>query len=173
MLKAMGCLIVAGAFVLNSAADAQPAIKLEPFPPTSWMPKSEASVTTVHNHYGRCGSAVVQVLGVLKQVDGFFTVDSGSAEGPSVVVIAAGGADSLTLKEVLSDYNGVACVSKGPAKYLLVWSKCGGSACGDDFDFTVVDIARLRVAAGGKVPCDDRCAASITGSDLPLAINGR
>lgn len=173
MLKPLGHISATILFVLSSAVDAQSAIQLEPFPATSWSPKSEINVTTVQNYYGQCGSAVVQVLGVLQQVDDFFTVDGGSAEGPSVVVIAPGGRRSLVVKDALSDHNGVACVSKGPSKYVLVWSNCGGTACGDDFNFTVVDVKQLRVLAGGKASCNEHCASRLTGSKLPLKINER
>ena len=79
----------------------------------------------------------------------------------------------MVLKEALSDYNGVACVSKGPTKYLLVWSNCGGTACGDRFNFTVVDVKQLRILAGGKALCDEHCASRLTGNKLPLRLNQR
>jgi hypothetical protein len=172
MLKVVGCILAAGLLLLGSAAGAQSAITLEPFPSTAWEPKSGVNVTTVHNYYGQCGPAVVQVLGVREQVDYFFTVDA-AADVARVVVIAPGGQRSLVLKDVLSDHNGVACVTNGATKYLLLWSNCGGTACGDDFSFTVVDVKQLRVLAGGKTACNEQCAARLTGSKLPQRLNRR
>ena len=159
------------AALVHGVANSQSAIQLEPFPATSYSPKPKVDITTVHNYYGRCGSAVVQVLGVARDDGDFYSVDGGSAEGASVVVIAPGGRNQVTIKDALSDYNGVACVTKHPAHYVLIWSNCGGTACGDDFNFTVVDVKQLRVIAGGRASCDEVCATRITGSALPMKLN--
>lgn len=170
--------LVFACFVLIAAPAARAqvvegsAIRIQPFPPTSWAPKSEVEVTTVHNYYGRCGSTVIQVLGVVDQVENFFTVDSGS-DNTRIVVIAEGGQRSLVLKGELSDYNGVACLVGGSTPFLLVWSNCAGSACGDDFTFTVVDVEKLRKISGPTSACDAQCAYRLTGDRLPLELNRR
>lgn len=160
---------------LTAGANAQDdgtAVRLQPFPADSGILSSKVDVTTVQNHYGRCGSAVVQVLGVERQVGNFFTVDA-PAGNARVAVIAEGGQRLLTVEDALSDYNGVACLTTKPSPHLLVWSKCGGTACGDDFDFTVIDVERLRLVSGAAGECDAKCAQRLTGSRLPLELNSR
>lgn len=145
---------------------AQRAIQLEPFPATSFSSVSEVHVQRVENHYGKCGPATVQVLGVERQVEDFFT-NSGSTR---VVVIGEGRETIVTLEEELSDHVGVACVGEGAQKFLLVWSNCAGTACGDEFTFTVVDAAGPRVLARSP-DCDTGCAEALTGSNLPTRLN--
>lgn len=132
-------------------------------------PSTRVDRTTVTNIYGSCGSAVVQVLGVKDSNDQFFTVDA-AAGNSDVVVIAEGGQRQISLKRYLSDYNGVACVGKS-AKKVLVWSDCGGSACGHGYQFTVVDVRSLRIVAGGPNECGEMCATRATGSDLPRRLS--
>lgn len=122
---------------------------------------------TVRNVYGKCGSSVVQVLGVRDENDDFFSVDGNS----DIVVIRDGGRQQVSLKRHMSDYNGVACVGAGSQKKVLVWSDCGGSACGHGYSFTVVDPASLRILAGGTTPCNAVCATRVTGSRLPNLLN--
>ncbi len=155
-----------------NAQDDGTAIRLQPFPADSGTLASKVDVTTVQNHYGRCGSAVVQVLGVERQVGNFFTVDA-PAGNARVVVIAEGGQRSLTIEDSLSDHNGVACLTAKPSPYLLIWSNCSGTACGDDFGFTVIDVERLRIVSGAAGECDQKCAQRLTGSRLPLELNSR
>jgi hypothetical protein len=155
------------AALLASGAQAQSAIQIEPFPATSYSPKSEVIVTTVRNYYGRCGPATVQVLGVERQEKTYFTSDGVA----TVVVIGSGGRPSLDLKDAVSDYTGVACVRNGERKYVLIWSNCSGSACGDDFNFTVVDTQPVIEVAGGRDACNAQCAFGITKSRLPFLLN--
>jgi hypothetical protein len=143
---------------------------LEPFPATPYS-KEESNVVTVQNHYGRCGASVVQVHGVKDDVGDFFSIDSNASA--RIIVIRKSGKRELVLNDVFSDHNGVACVGTGSRKYLLIWSRCGGTACGDDFGFTVVDIKIPQVLAGGGRECDEHCAARITGSRIPLQLNSR
>jgi hypothetical protein len=146
------------------------AIRLEPLPAIAASP-AEVDVTTVTNHYGRCGSAVVQVIGVEQDNGDFFSVDAAS-ESANVVVIAPGGRSRLSLRSALSDYNGVACVGIGANKHLLVWSTCSGTVCGGmGYSFTVVDVRALRILAGGRSPCNASCAQWLTGSRLPLQLD--
>ncbi|HMO74200.1 MAG TPA: hypothetical protein PKD48_02570 [Sphingopyxis sp.] len=141
---------------------ALPPVTLEPFP------DSGVDVETVRNYYGRCGPATVQVLGVAQEEDGFFKGSIGG--GSAVVVIGDGGAPVLEIREQLSDHNGVACVTGTAGPRLLIWSNCGGSACGDDFAFTVVDPAVAAIVSDED--CDAACAASLSGSSLPFEVNG-
>lgn len=158
---------VALTVVLGSAAEAQSAIQIEPFPTTSYSPKSEVMVTTVRNYYGRCGPATIQVLGVERQEKTYFTSDGVA----TVVVIGSGGKPTLDLKDAVSDYTGVACIKNGQKKYVLIWSNCSGSACGDDFNFTVVDTQPVFEVAGGRDACNAQCAFGITKSRLPFVLN--
>jgi hypothetical protein len=155
------------AVLLEGAAQAQSAIQIEPFPATSYSPKSQVEVTTVRNYYGRCGPATVQVLGVQRQEKTYYTSDGAA----SVVVIGSGGRPTLDLKDAVSDYTGVACVRNGARKYVLIWSNCSGSACGDDFNFTVVDTQPVVEVAGGRDACNAQCAFGITKSRLPFLLN--
>jgi hypothetical protein len=120
----------------------------------------------VRNVYGKCGSLVVQVLGVRDEDNDFFSVD-GNAD---IVVIREGGRQQVSLKRYMSDYNGVACVGSNLQKRVLVWSDCAGTACGNGYSFTVVDPSNLRILAGGAAPCDAACAAKITGSRIPSSL---
>ncbi len=148
---------------------AQAPIQLEAFPPTSYAPQSRVEVTTVRNYYGKCGSSVIQVLGVKDEAGDHFTVDPSSELGSAVVVL--GGATKLVLKDAISDYNGVACVTKGTQKFVLIWHQCAGSACGDDYYFTVVDALSARRLTGKDSDCDSRCATQLTGSNIPAKLN--
>ncbi|HEX8643891.1 MAG TPA: hypothetical protein VF702_08260 [Allosphingosinicella sp.] len=150
--------------------DAQSPIQIEPFPATSQSSARTVDVTTVQNHYGRCGPVVVQVLGVAAQHEDFFTIDPASGTS-QVVVIGQGPRRSVAVP--LSDHNGVACVTNGMRRYVLIWSNCGGTACGNDFSFTAVDVERVRRVAGSGLNCDASCAHRITGSDLSLRLNRR
>lgn len=148
------------------------AVRLQPFPSESWSQGQEVHVTTVQNYYGRCGSSVVQVLGVEQQVGDFFTIDP-SAGNARVVIIAEGGQRSLVVEDALSDHNGVACLTTKRSPSLLIWSKCSGTACRDDFGFTVIDVERLRLVSGAAGECDEKCAQRLTGSRLPVELNSR
>lgn len=155
---------------LAQAQVLQSPIQLEPFPATSYS-NGGTNVVTVQNHYGRCGPSVVQVHGVARDNGDFFGIDPNA--GARVVVIREAGRRELVLSDVFSDHNGVACVNNRGKRYLLIWSNCGGTACGDDFSFTVVDVDVPRVVAGGNTECDARCAARITGSRIPTDLNNR
>jgi hypothetical protein len=160
-LIALGLIAQSSVF---SAQAAPPSITLEPL-----SGEREIDSTSVRNIYGRCGSAVVQILGVERDVGYFFTVDS-AAGNADVVLIGGGGRKQLSLKPFLSDHNGVACVGRS-AKRLLFWSNCSGTACGDEFGFTVVDVMALKIVAGGPNSCSARCASIASGSDLPSRLN--
>jgi hypothetical protein len=168
MMQNLATLLLFLTAVAN-AQDRGTAVRLQPFPADSGILSSKVDVITVKNHYGRCGSAVVQVLGVKEQIGNFFTID-GNAR---VVIIADGGQRSLTIEDALSDYNGVACLTTKRSPYLLIWSNCAGTACGDDFGFTVIDVERLRIVSGAAGDCDAKCAQRLTGSRLPLELNSR
>lgn len=171
MLRPFLRVFMASSLVTGSAATAQSAIQLEPLSDPFNPSKRTVDVTTVHNYYGQCGRSIVQVLGVVDQSETSFTTDVSATDQASIVVIAPGGRRHLILRNMLSDYNGVACVTKSGAKLLLIWSNCGGTACPDAFNFTVVDVRGLRVIAGGLASCDAQCATRLTGSRLPFVLN--
>lgn len=126
----------------------------------------------VQNMTGSCGSAVVRVLGVSSVNSDMFGIDLDS--GQVIVRNRAASPDEIIVKDFLSDHNGVACVGPTGFESLLLWSVCGGTACGDDFSFMVINPRRMVVVAGGDrdEPCDARCAASVTSSVVPLRLNG-
>lgn len=53
--------------------------------------------------------------------------------------------------------------------HLLIWSMCGGSACGETYGFTVVDVDQPKVIS--PTDCDEVCAARLTASKLPFILN--
>jgi hypothetical protein len=119
------------------------------------------------NYTGLCGNATVIIMGVTEINNDIFEVNNGS-------LIVKTAAKELILTEMLSDYNGVACVKTRSADRLLIWSNCNGSACGEDFHFNIIDPQKLTVLAPkkGKL-CDDKCASKILGNRLPQKINSR
>ena len=127
-------------------------------------------VVQVRNIYGRCGTSVVQVLGVRDASEDFYTVDSGAGNA-DIIVIREGGRSQVSLKKSLSDYNGVSCLKATTGTRLLVWSNCGGSICGNGFSFTIVDPDTLEIVAGKDSDCNALCASRLLGSDLPLRLD--
>lgn len=121
----------------------------------------------VQNMTGSCGSAVVRVLGVTSVNSDMFGIDLDS--GQVIVRNRAASPNEIVVKSFLSDHNGVACVGPTGAETVLLWSACGGTACGDDFSFMVIDPRRMVVVADD---CDAHCAASATSSVVPLRLNG-
>ena len=126
------------------------------------------------NITGMCGGAVVRVLSVTRQDDDTFALDLDSGD---VIVRSndSGSFRELSLKPlgVLSDHNGISCVEGSLGTRLLVWTKCGGSACGDEYGFIVIDPKSARVFSGEEDGCDEDCASRLVGSDLPLRLNNR
>ena len=152
-------------------ASAAPAIDL---PPIKGMATLEVIATK--NIAGSCGTSTVRVLGVLNVFDDyhFYSMDLEAGK-----IIIQGPTNELILSyegDVLSNHNGVACVSTKSGNRLLVWSNCAGSGCGDDFSFFVIDPERLVFLAPNdpkKGYCDAKCASQILGSDLPEKIDNR
>jgi len=150
-------------------------IHIEPFPPDGegeYKSKPEVHIVNVKNYYGKCGDAVVQVLGVQENPgDDFFTVDA--ASDTVRIVILGERSDIIIKQEDLSDANGVSCININKVPKLLIWKNCLGSACPPDFHFIVVDIRSMRIIRGGKTECDAICAYRATGSRLPFRLNRR
>lgn len=157
-----GVLIYAAVLASVGQADVPLAIHLDPsdaFPTTL--------IETTQTYTGGCGPAVVRVVGVTDVTGSFFNLDTDgrvvlhSPRGADLVVDASNG---------LSDHNGIACTTGNGRTRLLIWAACGGSSCGDDYDFTVVDPDKMRVVSPVG-SCDEMCAYSLTGSRLPWALN--
>lgn len=155
------------ASALTVAAGAQPtvsAIQLEP------LEDGRVHVTNVQNHYGKCGEAVVQIIGVETNVGEFFVSDPNGES--RITIIRDAGRRELTLERELDYYTGAACVTNRAKKYLLVWTNCGGTACaGIGWRFTVVDVDIPQIVAGGDGNCDEMCAYRMTNSRIPLLMN--
>lgn len=151
---------------ISSPANAQTAIKLQSLDGGS----GQVEIVSVKNYYGRCGASVVQILGVAEDHGDFFTVDSA---GSNSAIVVLGDDGSAEIRRELSDHNGVACVGPASSPKVLIWSNCGGTACGDDFDFTVVTTGTPRIISDPDSGCDAACAARLTRSDLPHKINSR
>lgn len=155
---------------ISGAALADAAINLPPM-------KGDKSVDVVatKNFTGSCGSSIVRVLGVTNVVDNFYAVEQDAGK----IIVRSGSAKDLVLTSesgVLSDHNGVECVSTKSGNRLLIWSNCSGSSCGDDFSFYVIDPERLVFLAPKdprKDQCDEKCASKVLGNNLPQKINSR
>lgn len=71
---------------------------------------------------------------------------------------------------LLSDYNGLACISGKNDHRLLFWNNCAGSVCGDEYRFFIMDVKRLRFLAPANPDsglCDEACAVRWLGRDFP------
>ena len=162
------------ALAIGGRAVAEPsAISLDPFPQSNGV-----EVTQTQNITGTCGGSIVRVVGVKDITGDFFDTDLDTAQ----IIIRPGSAGyGQPYRErvidrnggVLSDYNGIACVWGLRGYVLLIWSVCGGTICGDDFSFTVIDPKTLRTLAPLKKSevCDAKCAARFTGNNLPYELN--
>jgi len=129
--------------------------------------KVEKTNSQETNYTGLCGPATVKIMEVTEISGDIFKVNNGR-------LIIKSDKKELVLDEILSDYNGVACVKTKIADRLLVWSNCSGSVCGDNFHFFVIDLQKLAVIAPKKgKTCDDKCASKILGNKLPQKINSR
>lgn len=162
-------LIVAFIF-LSSTALADTAIGLSPMKGDKTL-----HVVSTKNITGTCGASIVRVLGVTDVMDTFYGIDLDAGK----IIVRSGPTKELILDSesgVLSDHNGVACVSAKSGNRLLIWSNCSGSSCGDDFSFFVIDPDRLIFLAPKdprKGQCDERCASQLLGNKIPQKINGR
>src|SRR2546423_1126555 len=110
--------------LFSSAALAESAISLPP-----WQGEKALDIVETKNITGSCGTAVVRVLGITNIYDNYYSIllDAGK------IIVRKGPLKELVLSSdngVLSDFNGVACVPTKSGNRLLVWSNCGGSACG-------------------------------------------
>lgn len=125
------------------------------------------------NVTGSCGNSIIRILGITKAFDNVYITDSDGGK----IIIRASASKELTISPsdgVLSDFNGMACVSSKTGESLLIWSNCSGSACGDNYHFYVIDPNRLTYLAPKKPQnklCDAECASLVIGSNLPQEIN--
>src|SRR5688500_10751827 len=122
-------------------------------------------------HYSsRCGTAVVRVLGVTQEYAGLFKVDFDAGR----VIVRKRGAPDVVIdsQNGLSDHNGIACIEQDGRTLILVWSDCGGSACGHGYNFTIVDTETPRILAPRPPErwCDSKCAAKWAG-ELPARVD--
>lgn len=129
------------------------------------LPSDEGlSITNVVNIYGKCGDAVVAILEVeadnLYQF-GNFKVD---AAGKPDLLLRNGGKD-ISFGYLLSDFNTVRCVQTKRGARLLVGSNCGGSACSDAKDYSVIDPKTKSVypAKNSIKRCDENCVNQFLG----------
>ncbi len=75
---------------------------------------------------------------------------------------------------VISDQNGVACLPVKNRKLLLVWGKCGGSAC-HDYQYMVIDPQSLTMVEprNRSSICGAKCAHDALGGLLPETLLNR
>lgn len=163
------------------------AIDLKPFPSMNKNNKPELNIEHTQTIFGTCGNRVIGIIGVVNIFDDHFTIDSGG--DPSIVIRGEKSpemkitADATYLRNgidikyaasgMLSDHNGVACVSSHDSDKLLIWSNCGGSACGDNYNFYVIDLKTLSIIKKSDDSCDEACISkALGGSKLPFQLNG-
>lgn len=155
--------------LLSGVVLAQPAISLQPV-----NGNDSLRVIETKHIIGSCGTSIVDIKGVQKIFDDNFAI---SVDGE--VIVSSGSNKQLVIKEgegILSDYNGIACVPTKLGSKLLIWSTCGGSQCGDSYNFYVIDPERLVYLAPKnprKGTCDAECASKALGINLPQDINNR
>ena len=142
-----------------------PPVSLSPFPGATTMAVEKAALVS-----GKCGASVVRIIGITLSTGAFFDIDQ---DGGVIVRQLHMPEVHLTQNNGLSDHNGVACIhTAAGASHLLIWSACGGSACGDDFGFTVIEVDRPRIVS--PKDCNKACASKLTGgSNIPFVLNGR
>ena len=119
------------------------------------------SVTVALNVYGTCAGSVVGVIGVDHE-----SYKAGSLKfdisGKPDVVIRTGKKD-ISFEEKISDFNILHCVPTPKGERLLFGSVCGGSTCGDAFDYAVIDPKTGIDLAAKLKSCDQDCANRLLG----------
>lgn len=161
---------IVASLLLSSTALADTAISLPPMKGDKTL-----DVVATKNVTGSCGTSIVRVLGVTDVINNFYSIDFDAGK----IIVRSGPTKELILGSdsgVLSDHNGVACVSTKSGSRLLIWSNCSGNACGDIFSFFVIDPERLLFLAPKdprKGQCDEKCASQLLGNKLPQKINGQ
>jgi hypothetical protein len=125
--------------------------------------------TTTRNITGRCGGAVVRVMGITTFTDKMFASEPDEAK----IIVRNRPMPELNIKP--DDYTGLACIHVEGKTFILIWGVCGGSACGEDYSFIVVDPKTMKILTPDHLrdPCDAKCAANLTGSALPYRINSK
>lgn len=100
-------------------------------------------VDSVVNVTGKCGGAIVRVIGAVNEGDEFFGVD----DDGTVVIIRRDAQSELRLRSQLSDNNKLDCVVgyNGSKQYLILATRCSGSVCPEIYRYTVVDPVALRI----------------------------
>lgn len=172
-MRLLGINLFAALCLAASSAMAQTPSKIPPISIQPFAGDAHPMVQETTNVSGKCGSAVVLVLGVKEGTENFF---DGDADSTQIIVRQSSPREvHITEENGLSDYNGVMCISNKRGTHLLIWSNCGGSACSRGYSFTVVDVEQPKIIAplekGGL--CDEACAAKLTGSMIPYILNDK
>lgn len=162
--------LLVGSFLFSNMAFSQSAILLPPMKGNNFL-----DIVATKNITGSCGTSIVRALGVVDVVDNFYSIDDDAGK----IIVRAGVAKEMVLSSnngILSDHNGMACISTKFGNRLLVWSNCSGSACGEKFSFFIIDPERLVFLAPKdprKNRCDEKCASQILGNKFPQKINAQ
>lgn len=132
-----------------------------------WGMRLEYEERTV-NYSGTCGTAKVNI----NAITDFSEV--GDIGGPNVHFSLSGGNIEITntvngkyktITHQPSDHNMFACLKAKPGQVLVINSNCGGSACGDEGTYTIIDVTKMvRLTDEPKKNlCGDECANKILG----------
>lgn len=119
------------------------------------------SVTMTMNVYGKCGSSVIAVIGV--DVESYKAGSLKFDDAGKSEVLVRTGKKEISLGKLISDSNLLHCVPTKSGARLLFGSVCGGSACGDAMDYSVIDPSTGTGLSDKKKACDEDCANKLLG----------
>lgn len=126
------------------------------------MPGAQSpSVTMTMTIYGKCGNSVVGVIGADYESYKAGSLKFDITGKPDVVVRTA--KKDVSFESKISDFNVLHCVPTPKGERLLFGSVCGGSTCGDAFDYSVIDPNTGADLAGKLKSCDQVCANKLLG----------
>ena len=92
------------------------------------------------NLYGKCGNAAIGLSDV--EVRDEFIVGTPDSE---LMMVNPTTGKQIKIKSQLSDYNKFACFITAKGHRVVVGSVCGGSACGDAYNYHVVDTGTMKI----------------------------
>ncbi len=164
LLKTTFCaLSFAAAVLLPVGAHAE----LKEINAQKWGMRLEFEERTV-NLSGTCGDARVNMNGITEISEpgdiGGNNVHFSQPMGHIEVINTVNG-KYKTITHQASDHNMFACLKAKPGLVLVINSNCGGSACGDEGVYTIIDVTRMTQLTGDprKNLCGDECANRMLG----------
>lgn len=121
-------------------------------------------ITKTINIYGKCGTSVVAILGVdAEEYHQFGSLKFDTSGAPDIQLRNNG--KNVSFKNLLSDRNVMNCISTKFGHKILIGSNCGGSACGDNLSYYLIDTKNGNITSSNvsKKICDERCINQLLG----------